>query len=91
MWIIKKFNDPGLNYGKYQVGYFEPIAGDHVFRGIGPIYTNDRDGLGAAGQLCSYLNGGLDSSAAGAILRIANNSEYTPRQRPTHTSDGYPL
>jgi hypothetical protein len=59
MWIIKKFDDPGINYGRYQVGYFEMIAQDSIFRGIGGLY--DQFELNDAEVRIGRLNGGLQS------------------------------
>ena len=91
MWIIKKFDDPGENYGRYQVGYFEPIGGDHIFRGIGTIYKDDNSGLNYAMTACNYLNGGLGYNERRNIEELVKNTMYQPGPRPTHTSDGYPL
>jgi hypothetical protein len=60
MWIIKQFNHPGPDYGKYQVGYFENLAGDSIFRGIGDVYEGNARGLYDAAKNCNYLNGGTN-------------------------------
>lgn len=66
MWIIKEFNDPGPDYGWFQVGYFEPIGGDHIFRGIGPKY--DSFSMHRAEERVNFLNGGSAKWALDAFF-----------------------
>ena len=60
MWIIKKMDEPGKDYGQYRVGYFEPIGGDYIFRSIGEVYPDKPECLERAARFCNYLNGGTD-------------------------------
>lgn len=53
MWIVKMV-DEGKDYGEYQVGFFEPIGNDQIFRHSGYNFS----GFLPAAQLCNYLNGG---------------------------------
>jgi phosphomannomutase len=73
MWIIKQFNDPGPDYGMYQVGYNEQFGNEgHIFRGIGSKYQDTPDGILAAMNVCSYLNGGMSRGTV-SRLEIALN------------------
>jgi hypothetical protein len=61
MWVFKKCNDAGKDFGQYQVGWIEYFGNDGSFWHV--IHTY-KDGDIAA-RVVNYLNGGTGAAIVG--------------------------
>jgi hypothetical protein len=74
MWIIIIKNDPGSDYGQFQVGHFMPIGGDHLFMLL-QAFPATREGASDSMALVHYLNGGMSDHQCNTIQRILEGIE----------------
>jgi hypothetical protein len=67
MWVINQDNEPGPNYGRYVVGHYMPVGGDHILKVL-ESFPGNEIGKGNAMHLVHFLNGGTKSSYLELLL-----------------------